>query len=438
MSVDARVLMFSLGAAALTGTLCGLVPAHLISRINAGDALRSGVRVIGQGRRLRRFLIVAEVALAVVLLAGGGLLLRSYAKLQHVDRGFTSSTQTMRVSLDGRYGRTVQRRQFFRTVLTSLREASGVQTAGAVDTLPLSHSERMSVFAVGGYPNTPNQLVGAHAATAGYFEAMGTRLVQGRTFTDDDIAGHAPVMIVNETFAKRYFPGESAIGKHVRLVVDSHQPVTWATIVGVVENVRHTNLEDAPPPQVYESFWQSDADRLYLAIRSRLPTPRLITTVRQAVKTIDPLVAVADAHSMQELNEEATARRRFQTLLLTAFSAIALTLAAIGLYGVMSQSVRQRRAEIGVRIALGARPREVLVLILVDGLVLTVSGLIVGIAGALVLTRVLNAMLFDVAPTDVVSFIAVVLLLLTATIVACAAPALRASRVDPLAALQAE
>jgi putative ABC transport system permease protein len=393
------------------------------------------------------------VALAVVLLFGSGLLLRSYAKLQAVDPGFAPSTFTMEISLDARYATREQRLAFFRSVLDRTSSLPAVRSAGAITNLPFSGTDSMTLFTVENYPNQKDQLVDSRAVTPHYFEAMGTPLVEGRFFTDaDSVAGQsaspsspvAPsVVIVNQAFADIYYAGRSAVGQHFRYRDFDSDKNPWSTVVGVVANVRHTRLDEPPRPQVYTPLWLSDSDRAFFAFRtvappSHGPAPDITSSLRDIVRQLDPAVAAANIHTMDDRVSESNARRRFQTFLLSIFAASALVLALVGLYALMSYSVRQRTAEIGVRMALGATQARVLGMVLKNGVALVLVGLAFGLAGAFALRQLLASWLFGIAPTDPFTFAAIPVLVIAVALAACTIPARRASLIDPAIALRRE
>jgi predicted permease len=440
-SIDTRVLFFAVGISIFSGIFFGLFPAFSASREDVNALLKSGGSrgASGGGNRMRNALIVVQLAMSVVLVTGAGLLIRSFLKLQTVDTGFSPSTLSMHITLDARYQTRDQDLGFFRQLLEKLSAIPGVQAAGAVTDLPLSNTESMSTFMVDGFPNQMDQLVDSRLTTPGYFSAMGTRLVEGRFFDESDAHERPAVVIVNEAFAKRFFPGKSAIGKHFSFRDFGQETVKdWSNIVGVVADVRHGTLEENPRAQVYTPLWQSDANSAFVAVRAALPPELLARTVPNVVKETDPLIAAADLRTMGELITAAEGRRRFQTSLLAVFAGVALFLALMGLYGVMNYSVRQRTQEIGIRLALGAQRSDVLQLVLLRGLLLTACGFAIGLAGTVAFTGLVSSLLFGVAAADPATFAAAGFLFATAGIAASYIPAHRAMNVDPLVALRHE
>ena len=442
-SIDWRVLLFATGVSLGTGVAFGLMPGIAMARADIAGLLARGRSrgTTAASRRGRQVLIAAEVAIAVVLLFGATLLLRSYANVQRAERGFSESTLTMHLTLDARYPEPDRRLEFFANLLASLRRLPGVDSAGAASAVPLSHSESISSFRLEGYPNRPNQMVDARWVTGQYFDAMGTRLIEGRLLTDDDIAGRQPVVVVNQAFARTYFGDESAVGRRYRIYdllnEANDSRVAWSTIVGVVGDVRHSNLEDQPAPQVYSSYWQGEAGgSMYIAVRTSLPLVSAVPAVRGLVQSMDPILAIANLRVMDERIWSAGARRRFQTTLVSAFGVFAVGLAAFGLYGVMAHAVSQRRAEIGIRLAVGAQRADVMTLILGEGLKVTAAGIAIGILCAFGLTRVLQSLLYGVTRSDPIAFATVVVVLFATSVIACAAPAIRACRTDPIAVLR--
>lgn len=453
-SLDARVLLFTLVVSVLTGLAFGVLPALAASKTNLVDAISHGATRIagGASRRIRGALIVAEVALAVVLLAGAGLLIHSYVKLQSVDPGFSPSTYTMEISLDARYATREQRLAFFKSLLARLSALPGVKFAGVNTNLPFSGTESMTLFTVEGYANQKDQLVNSRAVTPDYFAAMGTPLLAGRFFTDADSVAQsrgsdsspiAPsVVIVNQAFADIYYAGRSAVGQHFRYRDFDSDKNPWSTIVGVVANTRHETMEEQPRPQAYAPLWQTDSNRAFFAVRSVLApgsaVPDLTSALRSAVHDVDPTVAAANIQTMNNRVSESNARRRFQTFLLSLFAASALILALVGLYALMSYTVRQRTAEIGVRMALGATQARVLGMVLKNGVVFVLVGLAFGLAAAFALRQLLAGSLFGIAPTDPFTFAVIPVLVVAVALAACALPARRACLIDPAIALRHE
>jgi predicted permease len=452
-SLDAPVLLFAVAITILTSILFGALPALALSRVDLIEFLKSaGSRSVVQARNgVRNTLIILQVALVFILLAGAGLLLRSYRNVANIAPGFSSSTVTMHLGLDSRYATSQLRSAFFHTLFDKLASTPGITAVGAVSHLPLTNSESLSTFSVEGYPNQKDQLVETRNATPSYFSAMNIPLLEGRLFTEsisptgfqrDPQTGTrntSPTtpqqVLINQAFTKKYFPQSPALGHHIFLNGANSPP---ATVIGVLADIRNMTLEEAPPPQIYSSFWQDDTRNAVITIRSTLPSQAVIAAVRSTLKTIDPNLAIAEVHTMGEFVSQATARRRFQTILLTIFAAVALFLAMVGFYGLMAYAVKQRTSEIGVRMALGASRTQVLTMILGDGMKLVIIGLIVGLVGALAITRILASFLYDVHPIDPLTFIAVPILILLVTIAACAIPSWRAAEVDPIQALRCD
>jgi predicted permease len=440
-SLDVRVLIFSVGISLLTGILFGILPALTISRANLSELLNQGGSrgIGGTSNGLRNSLIAVEFGMAVVLLTGAGLLIRSYLKLESVDLGFSHSTLTMSISLDSRYTQPEQHREFFDKIVARVEQLPGVQTVGASDILPMSNSESLTIFEVEGYANKPDQLVETRHITRHYFEAMGVRLIAGRLFDAGDYNESSKSVVINQRFAKAYYEGRDPIGQHFRFAeFDPAKHNPWSTVVGVVADVRHSRPEDVPAPQAYLPFAQSDPTRAFIAIRTAIPPAQLIPSIRRTIAEIDPGQAVADIQTMDQRVEDANARRRFQTFLLAVFACTALFLAAVGLYGLMAYAVKQRTPEIGIRIALGAQSGSILKMILGQGIALTLAGLALGGVAALGLTRILASMLYGIAPSDPATIVIVPMVLIAASLLACYIPARRATRVNPMVALRHE
>src|ERR1700733_10530417 len=452
-SLNLPVLLFSIALPLLPSLIFGALPAISLSRVDPIEFLKAaGNRTVLRARnRTRNALIIAQVALVFILLAGAGLLLRSYHNVALIPTGFSQSTIAMNIRLDARYSSGPQRATFFHTLFDKLASMPGISAAGAVSHLPLTHAESLSTFTVEGYPNDKNQLVETRNATPSYFTAMSIPLLEGRLFTESssptsfqqdpqtDTQNPSPTtlqqVLINQAFARKYFPRSDPLGHHIYLNGPRNPP---ATVVGVLADIRNMTLEEAPPSQVYSSFWQNDPRDANIVLRSALPPADAVAAARATLKTIDPNLAIAEIHTMGELVSQAPAPRRFQTTLLTVFAAVALLLAMVGFYGLMAYAVKQRGSEIGVRMALGASRRQVMTMVLGDGMKLVITGLIFGLAGALALTHILASFLYNVHPIDPLTFIAVPLLVLLVTVAACAIPGWKAAEVDPIQALRCD
>jgi predicted permease len=378
-------------------------------------------------------LIVVESALVVVLLAGAGLFIRSYINVASVDTGFSPSTVSMNIGLDARYSQPQQRVAFFQSLFAKIEALPGVQAVGAINDLPLSNSESLSMFAVDGYPNEKSQLAESRWVTLNYFSAMGIPLVAGRAFVSADYAPDAHTVIVSRSFAQKYFANRDPIGGHVSRE-DNH--LQWDTVVGVIGDVHNASLEDAPVPQIYHP--NSGFQGGYIAVRSTLPPKSLASAIRSSLHTMDPNLAVADIQSMGELESGASARRRFQTSLLAVFAAIALSLALVGLYGLMAYSVSRRTREVGIRMALGAQRSDVLLLVLKKAALLLALGLVSGLVASWFATRTIQTFLFGVGRHDPTTILSVCALLVVSGLLAAMIPARRAASIDPMQALRTE
>jgi len=433
-SLDMRVLLFTVAVALLTSVLTGILPALAVSRINLTDFLATtGSRsVAGAHTRVQSTLIVVESALVVVLLASAGLLIRSYINVESVDTGFSAATVTMNIGLDARYS-PPQRVDYFRNLFAKLEAIPGVQLVGGIDYLPLSNSESLGMFQVDGYPNDKDQMAEGRSVTPQYFSAMNIPLVAGRFFSGEDYSGHAHTIIINQSFAKRYFANRNPIGGRVQ-GEDNHAP--WSTVVGVIGDVRHSSLEEAPVPQIYnpDAGFQGG----YIAVRSTLPPKAVAAEIRSTLHAIDPNLAAGDIQTMGELESVASAQRRFQTSLLTVFAGIALFLALVGLYGLMAYSVSRRTREVGIRMALGAQRSDVVLLVLKKAALLLVLGLLSGLVASWFATRAMQAFLFGVGRHDPMTILSVCALLAVSGLIAAIVPARRAASIDPMQALRTE
>jgi len=447
VGLDGRALAFTALASLLTGVIFGLAPALQASRPGVNDALRESGRTgaVASGRRLRNAFVIAEIALALALLAGAGLTLKSFWRLQAVDPGFNpDGVLTLRMLLPfTTHPRIGERAAFFRRVLERLRALPGVAAAGAVSRIPMAPGNNSGTMtgensAVG--PNEPLGEVEMRWASPAYFQTMGIALLRGRDFNDADVEGTLAVAVVDESFARRFYPNEDPVGKRIkRGGPRSTRP--WKTIVGVVRSVRNQRLDIASLPQAYFPVLQ-EADEMYnlsFAVRASGGEPSALTqSVRAAVLEVDRNQPIFDVKPLRQVVADSIALRRLALLLLSVFAAAALALAAAGIYGVMAHAVEQRTHEIGVRMALGARGGDVLRLVVRQGLMLALCGVALGLAVALALTRLMEALLFGVSATDPLTFVGIALLLLAVALAACWIPARRATKVDPMIALRCE
>lgn len=447
VSIDARVFLFTLGVSVLTAVVFGGVPALLASRTRPGATLNDVARDMAggtSGRHVRRVLVVSEVALAVVLLVSAGLLIRSFQLLRQVDTGFTSENAlTMRMVLPfPKYAQAEARRAFYDETLRRIEALPGVESAGMITFLPLSFHGMNFTFSVEGQPSPSDMKLPFalfRVVSPDYFRAMGIPLRRGRFFDTRDSIDSQPAVLINRRFAEQYWPGEDAIGKRVKVgPVDS--PNVWLTVVGVVGDVRQTGLYEqklefyVPYAQDRRSF-MAPRD---LVVRTKSDPAAIAAAVRQAVWAVDKDQPVSNVRTLDQVFAAAISQERFQALMLGLFAALALLLACVGLYGVISYAVVQRTHEIGVRMALGAQPVDVLRLVIRQGMTLTLAGLVVGIVAGTFVTRVLTDMLFGVTPRDPLTFAGVPVLLVVVAFLACYIPARRATRIDPLTALRAE
>jgi predicted permease len=444
--MDLRVLAFTLLVSLATGLLFGLAPAFS-SRHVTHDALKEGGRggTAGAGsQRLRGMLVVAEVALSLTLLVGAGLLIHSFLRLQDVDTGFRpEGVLTMRISLPSeKYAKIEQNRAFFRALLAQIRQLPGVDSAGGVTGLPLSGtggSGTTTVDSQAVQPQDASPEADQRPVFPGYFEALAIPLVRGRYFDQRDNETAAPVAIIDETMANTYWPKEDPIGKRIKQG-GRQSPQPWRTIVGVVRHVRYRTLES---PSRVEFYWPYDQTSfplgsMSLAIHTSSDPRSLAGVVQRQVQALDPDQPAYRIRTMGELMSESMARRRLSMLLLAIFAGLALALAAVGIYGIMSYSVAQRAHEVGIRMALGAGSMDVVRLVLGQSLGLTLAGILVGLMGSLALTNFLSSLLFNIKATDATTFLFVALILAVVAMVASFVPAYRATTVDPVDALRQE
>ena len=445
VGLDWRVLSFTLSVSVLTGLIFGLVPAFQSSRTELTDSLKEGRGVGGGARRnrMRSVLVVSELAIAVVLLVGAGLLIQSLWRLQRIKPGLEpKNILTFNVALpDTKYDGEKQS-QFFQQLRARLQTLPGVQSASAVLPLPLS-GERFSIsFEIDGRPVAKKDEPSADVfiADVGYFKTMGIPIIRGRDFDEHDQHKSTPVIIVSEAFAKQFFPGEEAIGKHIKpgLATFDNEKAPMREIVGVVGDVRNRGLSVEPKPAYYEPETQVPFNQLVGVIKTEGDPHSLITAVTREVGSIDKDLPVFDVKTMDEYIASSVAAPRFNTTLLTIFAAVALVLTIVGLYGVMSYAVAQRTNEIGIRLALGAQTRDVLTLVVKQGALLIAIGLVIGLIGAFAAMRVVQSLLFGVTTKDPMTFISAAVVLAVIGLLACYLPARRATKVDPIEALRRE
>jgi putative ABC transport system permease protein len=443
MGLDVRVLLFTLGISVLTGLIFGLAPAVQSSKLDLNESLKEGGRGSTEGlrrNRVRSLLIVVEVALSLVLLISAGLLIKSFMRLRDVNPGFNpNNVLSVSISLPQvKYADEAKQAAFYRDVLERIRETPGVVSAGGIFTLPLSGSNRVNTFDIVGRPSNPEELPEGNdrVATPDYFRAMGIPVIKGRVFTERDDANAPPVVIVNESLARRYFAGEDALGK--RMIISDKYP-QGNEIVGVVGDVRHKSLDVEGGAEFYRSYLQSPAASMSLVVRTERADPASIaSSIRSAVQQVDKDQPISNIQTMDQLLADSVAQRRFNMLLLGIFACVALILAAVGIFGVMSYSVTQRTHEIGIRMALGAQGSDVLKLVVGQGMSLALIGVALGLLASVIMTRVMSNLLFGVSATDPLTFAGVSLLLTVIALIACYIPARRATRVEPVIALRYE
>lgn len=440
LTPDWRVLLFTFGAAMLTGVLCGLAPALSSSRHDLSEAMKDGGRSTTPARgHLRNVLVVGQIAVALILLVGAGLLLKSFWLLQRVDPGFDyRNVLTAKVVLPAeRYKDAAHSKTFYDALLTNIKALPGVAQASIAQSIPLTGRDNGTAFDIIERPSAKGQEKDAQLRFIGlnYFDTINVPKLTGRDFTERDEANAPRVMLINEAFARQYFRGENPLGKKLQLGWGGNEP---KEIVGVVGNVRHRGLDDQPRPEMYVPQAQFNTMDMTLLVKANTRPESLTQLITAEVRKLDPQLPITDIKTLDQYRSDTVALPRFNLLVLGLFAGLALALTIIGLYGVISYAVTQRTNEIGVRMALGAQPLDILRMILQQGMGLVLVGVVIGLAGAWAVTRVMGSFLYEVSTSDPVTFFSVAALLTLIALLASFIPAYRATKVDPVIALRYE
>jgi predicted permease len=446
VAVDGRVALFAVTVAAITGILFGLAPALQTSKVNTIELLRDGGRTAGSHatRRMRATLVAAEVALALVLLVTAGLMINSFVRLRSVDSGYRmDQVVTAGVALPGAtYGTAARQSGFYRQLLERLQTSPVTRLSAVTFPQPFSDSGAQGGFEVehaAPLPDRERPRAQLSIASPQTFRALGIPVVAGRTFTEADVDDAPKVVVVNQAFARKYWPGDNAVGK--RITFDQRTETTkpeWSTVIAVVGDTRPKALDVAPQPTVYFSYHQFSLPFMTVVVRGTSDTAAVAGEIRTHLRALDPNLPVDEVRTLEFAASRSAAQPRFRTYVLAGFAAVSLLLAATGLYGLLSYSVTQRGREIGVRMALGAKPGDVLRLVVGEGMKLVAVGAGVGIVSALAAGRVIGALLFGVSATDPATYVVVTGVLALVACAACSLPALRAARVNPMSALRSE
>ena len=449
LAIDGRVVLFTLAISLVTGVVFGLVPALQTSRENLHVTLKEGGRsgtADRSGQLMRRVLVISEVALALTLLTGGGLLVRSFAKLQGVDPGFSSKgVLTFGLTLPAaRYKSDTAQAAFYTAVLPRIAQVPGVKAAGATSVMPFGGGWSTGSFNVEGFvvpPNTNSPGGDIRVVSGNFFGALQIPLVHGRLFNESDAISSPRVAVVDDEFVKRFYkPGDEPIGKRIYFENTITDSTKFITIVGVVGHTKHEGLDATPRIQLYLDQSQAafGVSTMQVAVRTSGDPKSYVTAIRNAIHEVDHDMPMSKVNTLDVLVDNSMGQRRLSTVLLGVFAGLALLLASIGIYGVMSYTVAQRTRELGVRVALGASRQSVLGLVMRQGMTITLIGVGIGLAGAFGLTRLIAAQLFSVKATDPATFLTVTLVLVAVAVAATLVPALRATRIDPLTALREE
>jgi len=444
VGLNTPVLLFTLGVSVLTGIIFGLVPAFETTRFDLYESLKEGGKNIGgsaRSHRLRGAFVAAEIALAFVLLIGAGLLIRSFRRLQSVDPGFNArNVLTMSVNLSAwKYDTSRKTVDFVKHAVSQLQTLPDVEAVGAINYLPFNGPHAGTLVEIEGRPKPPpgqGLSTGICVTDANYFLAMNIPLRQGRFFNEQEATEEHHVVIVNEAFARKNLPGEDPLGKRVTIYMKDQNVPT--EIIGVVADSKHLSLDGESEAIAYWPHPELSYPFMTFVIRTRGEATNVAGAARNVIHTLDPQQPIGDVTTMERLLAKSIASSRFNTVLLTIFAFVALALAAVGTYGVMSYAVTQRTHEFGIRMALGAGTLDLLQLVLRRGMTLAIIGVFLGLVGALALTRLMTSLLFEVRPTDAITFVAVSFSLIGVALLACYIPARRATKVDPLVALRYE
>jgi putative ABC transport system permease protein len=444
ITIDGQVLIFTIIVSLLAGILCGLAPALRLSKPDLNGTLKEVVKGAAGGvgsRRIRNLLIVSEVALALLLLVSAGLMVKSFVRLQDVNPGFKpDNVLTMEVSLPkAKYAENYQMAAFYRQSLERIAALPGVRSVGLVNHLPLSGENTNTLFTIDGQAShsTDNLYAGYRATSADYFSALSIPLKSGRAFDERDTDQAQPVVIINETMARRYWPNEDPLGKRIKRG-DLQSPRPWLTVVGVVGDVRHSAVNQEPKPEMFLPYQQNPVAAMHFAVRTDADLKGIIPAARNAILSVDRDQPVSNVRSMEEVMAEANFGRRATTVLLIIFAAVAMVLATVGIYGLISYSVSQRQKEIGIRMSLGARQIDVVKLILRQGMIVVLIGVGIGLVLAVVSGSLMSSLLYGVSATDLVTLFGTSALLSLVALVACLIPARRAAKLDPMISLRYE